>query len=127
MTITMTPATAANLRESAIQAGKAAAAAGAQASILAVSAAATNAAKPGIGSSEMMATIAGIGLTGLLAGLHVLGTIPGPWMVPALALSAAIAAGSYAVSRGKVKAAALLAAGAAAAVILPTIETKPAP
>jgi hypothetical protein len=117
--MTMSAATAANLRASAIEAGEAAAAAGAHASMLAISSAATNAAKPGIGSSEMKATIAGIALTGLLAALHVLGTIPGPWTVPALAVSAAIAAGSYAVSRGNVKAAALAAAGAAAAAVFP--------
>jgi hypothetical protein len=100
-------------------AGEAAAAAGAHASILAVSAAATNAAKPGGSSSEFKATIAGIALTGALAALHVLSVLPGPWMVPALAISAAVAAGSYALSRGNVKAAALQAAGAAAAAVFP--------
>lgn len=115
----MSAATATNLRASAIAAGQAAAAAGAHASILAVSAAATNAAKPGGSSSELKTTIAGIALTGLLAALHMLSVLPGPWTVPALAVSAAIAAGSYALSRGNVKAAALQAAGAAAAAVFP--------
>jgi hypothetical protein len=117
--MTMSPETAANLRASAIQAGQAAAAAGAHASALAVSSAATNAAKPGSKSSELKATIGAIALTAGLATLHVLSVIPGPWMVPALALSAALAAGSYSLARGNVKAAALAAAGAAAAAAFP--------
>lgn len=117
--MTMSPETAANLRRSAIEAGQAAAAAGAHAASLAISSAATNAAKPGGSSSELKATIGAIALTGGLAALHALSVIPGPWMVPALAISAAIAAGSYALSRGNVKAAALQAAGAAAAAAFP--------
>jgi hypothetical protein len=117
--MTMSPATAADLRRSAIEAGQAAAAAGAHAASLAISSAATNAAKPGGSSSELKATIGAIALTGGLAALHALSVIPGPWMVPALAISAAIAAGSYALSRGNVKAAALQAAGAAAAAAFP--------
>lgn len=117
--MTMSEATAADLRKSAIAAGQAAAAAGAHAAALAVSSAATNAAKPGASSSELKATIVAIAMTGGLAALHALSVIPGPWMVPALAVSAAIAAGSYALSRGNVKAAALQAAGAAAAAAFP--------
>jgi len=116
---TMSAETGANLRASAIAAGQAAAAAGAHATAVAVSAAATNAAKAGGKSSELKATIGAIALTAGLAALHVLSVIPGPWMVPALALSAAIAAGSYSLSRGNVKAAALAAAGAAAAAAFP--------
>ena len=103
----MTPETAADLRKSAAEAAEAAAAAGAHAAAVAVSSAAVNAAKPGGKSSEMKATIAAIGVTAGVAALHALSVIPGPWMLPAIALSAGIAAGSYAYSRGNVKAAAL--------------------
>ncbi len=119
----MSPETAADLRRSAIEAGQAAAAAGAHAAALAVSSAATNAAKSGNSSSELKATILAIALSGGLAALHVLSVIPGPWMVPALAISAAVAAGSYSLSRGNVKAAALQAAGAAAAAAFPAQAT----
>lgn len=111
--------TAANLRASAIEAGKAAAAAGAHASIQALGAAAVNASKSGGSSSEFKGTILAILLTGGVAALHALSVIPGPWTVPAVALSAAIAAGSYAISRGNVKAAALAGAAAAAGAIAP--------
>lgn len=99
-------------RASAIAAGQAAASAGAQAAIAAVSTAAQNAAKSGASSSEFKATIGGVVTVGILAALQVLSVLPGPWMLPALALSAAITVGSYAISRGTVKKAALTAAGA---------------
>lgn len=121
--MTMSAETAADLRRSAIAAGQAAAAAGAHAAAEAVGAAATNAAKPGSASTELKVSIGAIALTGGLAALHVLSVIPGPWMVPALAISAAIAAGSYSWSRGNVKAAALQAASAAAAAAFPQQAT----
>jgi hypothetical protein len=111
----MTPEQTARLRQDAISAGQAAAAAGAHAAILAVGAAAQNAAKTGGSTTEFKATLGGIVTVGVLAALQVLSVLPGPWMMPALALSAAITVGSYALSRGSVKSAALSAAGAAVA------------
>jgi hypothetical protein len=79
--------------------------------------AATNAAKPGPRTTEWKATIGGIVLAALLTGLQALSVIPGPWMLPAVVLSAGLSVGAYAMSRGTVKGAALAAAATAAATI----------
>jgi len=85
-------------QEIAIAAGKAAAAA-------AVQAAARNAAKPGVKSSEFWATILG---GAVASGLGVLAAATSPlWAIPAGVV--AVAASAYAVSRGSVKKAALAA------------------
>jgi hypothetical protein len=80
--------------------------------------AAANAAKPGGQTSECKVVVGSIILTALVAGLHALSVIPGPWTLPALAASAAISAGAYALSRGRVKDAALAAAAAAAVTVV---------
>lgn len=87
-------------------------AAGLSVAINALQFAATNAAQPGTRSSEWRAVVGGALLTASAAVLHALAVIPGPWMLPAIAVSTGISVGAYAISRGSVKAAALAAAAA---------------
>lgn len=87
----------------------------ARAGLSAISNAATNAAKGGGSSSELKVTTGGLLLVGGMAVLQALSVVPGPWMLPAIAVSAAISVAAYAVSRGRVKSSALDAAAAVAA------------
>ena len=89
--------------------------------LTAVADAAANAAKAGGSSSEFKATLVGLGITALAAVLHALSVVPGPWMLPAIAGSAALAVGAYAITRGTVKAAALAAAAAAVVSVAPKL------
>lgn len=95
------------------QAGKTAVDAASLEALNALKEAVVNAARPGAKTSEFKIAWGGIVLTGLLAGLHALSVIPGPWTVPALAISAAMSVGGYAFGRARVKVAALQAASAA--------------
>jgi hypothetical protein len=81
-----------------------------RAAVSAISDAATNAAKKGGDTSEIKVTISGLLMTGALGALSALAVLPGPWTIPVLALSAMLPVGAYALSRGKVKSAALQAA-----------------
>jgi hypothetical protein len=102
---------------------KAAGLAAGQAALGAVVAAATNAAKPGGQTTEFKAVVGGVALVAVTAALHVASVIPGPWMLPAIAISAAVMTGSYVFSRGNVKAAALTTAAA----VLQALAQAPAP
>lgn len=101
--------------------------AAAAAALQALQAAAANAAKPGTQTSEWRALLGGIALTSLLAGLHVLAVVPGPWMLPAVLASAAVSIGAYALSRGAVKAAALKSAAVAVATLRAPLMRSPPP
>lgn len=117
-------------RRAAAAAGSAALAAGVPAAVNALQVAAANASKPGSSSSELKAVVGGVLVTGLMAALHAFSVIPGPWMLPAMALSTGISVAGYALSRGNVKAAALQGAAAAvsAAMQLPAAGLyQPAP
>ena len=84
------------------------------AAVDAITAAAENAAKNGMSTSEFKVTVGAVAVTALLAGLHALSVIPGPWMVPAILGSALVSCG-YAISRGTVKSTALKAAATSTA------------
>jgi len=91
--------------------GVATARAAAEAAGLAAARAAENAAKRGAASSEFKVTIGAMALAAVVGGVKALALIPGPWQIPAAVIAgAAVAAGAYSQSRGKVKAAALAAA-----------------
>lgn len=85
----------------------AAAKAAGQAAMNAIASAAINAAQPGQKSSEFKVVVGGVLLSGLVAGLHALSVIPGPWMLPAVLISTTLMGAAYATSRGNVKSAAL--------------------
>jgi hypothetical protein len=92
-------------------AGVAAARAAAEAAGLAAARAAENASKSGARTSEFKVTIGALALAAAFGGVKALVAIPGPWQIPAAVIvGAAVAAGAYAQSRGKVKAAALASA-----------------
>lgn len=106
------PRDPANQRAAALDAAK-------HEAVAAIASAATNAAKPGIGSTEFKVTLAGLGVAVLGIALKAAAVIPGPWQIPALIASVGVAAGGYALSRGQVKQAALNAAAAMASEGLP--------
>ncbi len=110
------PATSTPSSSPAPTAHDAAAAAG-----VAVMAAATNAAKKGINTSELGVTVAGILVAGLLGGLEVLKHVGGPLAYLALTLSTSLPVIAYQLSRAHVKGAALQAAAAA------ILASSPAP
>jgi fatty acid desaturase len=89
--------------------------------------AAENASKPGGTSSEFKVVVGSTILAAVVAGLHAVAVIPGPWTLPALILSGAVAAGSaaYSVSRGNVKAAALTAAADVLKSLPPLVQPPP--
>lgn len=91
--------------------------AAAEAAHQALSLAAINASKGGWKTSEFWVSIGAIALGTLTVGLKAVAVIPGPWSIPAMIAAAAVASGTYALSRGKVKAAALDAAKGVVAVL----------
>jgi fatty acid desaturase len=91
----------------------------------ALEAAARNAAKTGMQSSEFKITMAGIATAAALAGIDVLAHLPGPWMLPAMALSTAITVCGYALARSRVKSAALQAAADVALASSPAVPPPP--
>lgn len=107
-------------RATAQAAGQAAAKAAGRVAVQIVNDAAANASKGGISSSEFKATIFGILVAGGVAALHALSVVPSPVMPFAVALSAGLAAGAYALSRGQVKKAALEGVAAVAKSLLPS-------
>ena len=111
-------------QQAAKAAGQAAASAIASGARDALVNAAANAAKPGSSSSELKVIVGSVLVSGVLAALHALAVVPGPWMLPAVALSSGIAAGGYALSRGNVKAAALQGAAAAVSAAVDAVGKK---
>lgn len=91
---------------------------GAEAAGAAANAAAANAGKPGSKTSEFKATLVAFAISAGFGALEALSHIPGPWQVTAAVIvAAAVAAGAYSNSRGKVKAAALTS-------LAPTVEAQ---
>ncbi len=100
-------------------AGGAAARAAGHAAAVVVTHAAEGAGKEGMSTSEFKGMILAILIAGGVGALQALSVIPSPVMPFAIALSAGIAAGGYAISRGQVKRGALDGAAAIARSLLP--------
>ena len=108
------------MKAAAMAAGEAGALAAGHAAAGAVTAAAANAGKTGTSTSEFKGMIVGLLVAGGVAALQALAVIPSPVMPFAIALSAGIAAGGYAISRGNVKRGAIDGAAAIAKSLLPS-------
>lgn len=94
----------------------------------AIAAAARNAGKVGHLSSEFWTTLGAGAVSVLAIGLKAAAVIPGPWQIPALIVGVGVSAGGYALARGRVKEAALAAAGAIVAEAVPlALGARPAP